>query len=53
MLTKVEALPESVKHIRETDLDGSGSEGKPVPRYKAAAARSTPKITSHDPAQPH
>jgi hypothetical protein len=47
-LDYVKALPP-----KETDMDGIGPDGKPVPGYKAVGTGSPPKIKSHDPAKPH
>jgi hypothetical protein len=53
LLSKKEGVPGYVKHLRETDMDGIGPDGQPVPGYKAVGTGSSPKIKSHDPAKPH
>ena len=41
LLTKEGGIPKYVQHIRETDMDGIGPDGKPIPGYKAAGTGST------------
>jgi hypothetical protein len=56
LLTKKPGTPDYIDHLppKETDMDGLGPDGKPVPGYRAAGTGSTPKITSHDPSKaPH
>lgn len=54
LLTKKPGIPDYVTYIRETDMDGIGPDGKPIPGYKAVGTGSPPKITSHDPSKaPH
>jgi hypothetical protein len=54
LLTKKAGTPDYVGHLRESDMDGMGPDGKPVPGYKAAGTGSPPKITAHHPSKaPH
>ena len=47
-----DGIPPYVKHWRESDMDGIGPDGKPVPGYNAAGAGVTPTTKAHDPSQP-
>ena len=51
LLTKRPGTPDYVGYLKETDMDGIGPDGKPVPGYKAAGAGSTPKINLARPGQ--
>ena len=47
-------VPPYVKYWRETDMDGIGPDGKPVPGYKSTRTGSPAAKTAHDPSKkPH
>ena len=43
LLTKKPGIPDYVTYIRETDMDGIGPDGKPIPGYKAVGTGSAPE----------
>ena len=56
LLTKKPGAPDYLDRLplKETDMDGIGPDGKPVPGCRAAGTGSTPKFNSHDPSlKPH
>ena len=55
LLSKKPGMPKYTKNlpIRQTDMDGIGPDGKPIPGYKAVGTGSPPKLESHDPKKPH
>ena len=55
LLSKKPGTPDYVNALplKQSDMDGIGPDGKPIPGYKAVGTGSPPKIESHDPAKPH
>jgi len=49
LLSKKEGVPPFVKSWKETDMEGLGPDGKPVPGYSATGSGAAPATTQYDP----
>jgi len=54
LLTKrpVDGVPDFAQHMRETDMDGIGPDGKQIPGFRSTRTGSAATKTAHDPSEP-